>query len=220
MVGKKKSDISNLDEREDSRVSESDQGLVTVGLDISTTCIGVCGLNSKGNVILFYPITFEKDEDSLYKKTDYFIEKMKELLNNLTPSSFNIEEPLKKFKSRLSSAEVLHRLQSFNSMCRYAIYKEFGIAPILYNVNTLRSKLGLIIDKKDKTVSTKEKVRTATLALYPDLPIVKKIITKGKNKGKNLPIKTMEDCIDAFVVAKASSLFDIKKTSKNDKTKK
>lgn len=188
-----------------AKPASSNENDIVIGLDISTTCTGVCGINRAGEAIIFFPVEFEK-EQNLYDKTNYLIQKIKETTKDKRIISFEIEEPLKMFANGGSSADTLHTLQKFNGMCCYAIYNEFEIIPRLHNVNSLRARLGIKINKKDKTKSTKQKVREIVLGLYPNLPIITKTITRGKNKGIVVPTKSYEDCIDAFVVAKAGIL--------------
>jgi hypothetical protein len=197
-----------MDRRNNSTAEKSTiskENSLVIGLDISTTCTGVCGINGNGETTLFFPIEF-KEKANLYEKTDFFIKRIKEEIKDKTVLSFEVEEPLKMFAGGFSSADTLHTLERFNGMCCYAIYNEFGITPKLHNVNSLRSRLGIKINKKDKTKSTKEKVREIVLSLYPNLPIATKTITRGKRKGQIVPEKSSEDCIDAFIVAKSGML--------------
>ncbi len=109
-----------------------------LGLDISTSCIGYCLFDDKGSKLLeLNYVKFNRKLD-LFEKLDEFLEKIKHL-SLMKIDHIAIEEPLKKFKSKYSSADTIALLNFFNGMVSSAVYKLFNKKPVHYNVRVARS---------------------------------------------------------------------------------
>jgi len=174
-----------------------------VGLDISTSVIGVAVLEELTNKIVeLIPVCLDKDE-SVWVRSEQAEQVFKEIQKKYWITSIAVEEPLKMFQSGKSSAQTLITLANFNGIISHAAKVAFGMTPKLINVNTARKTLSIKIDKKDKTKSTKEKVfeQVSSRVSY-NWPT--KILKSGPNKGKQVMEDFAYDICDAYVVARAS----------------
>lgn len=177
-----------------------------LGLDVSTSTIGWSLLTPEGflPIMGFIPLGKEKN---LYSKAQKFVEVMRELAGEHNIQHVFIEEDLKKFKRGLSSARTLQMLSRFNGMVSLMVYREMGIEPVLLNVNEARKTVGVVIDKKDKTLSTKEKVlRWNMEQLGPEVHWPTKILKSGPRKGLEVRLDECGDMSDAYVICKAGQI--------------
>lgn len=110
------------------------------------------------------------------------------------------------FTPGFSSADTILTLAKFNGICCYIVYKLFGITTTDINVTSARSKLGIKVDRKDKTKTTKEKVRIEFVKKYPNVPLTTHVAKTGKNKGNVVLDKENEDMIDAAIIALGGKL--------------
>lgn len=182
---------------------------VNVGLDISSSCIGVCVLDfHTQELIELFPIklTSSKLED-LFDKGDY-VQKIFNQINNkdYIVVNFYVEEIAKKFTTGKSSINTIVVLAKMNMNTCYMFYKTFGIKPTFINVRTARKILGVNIDKKNKSKSTKEKVFEIVKTINPKFPWITHTSSAGKYKGKEVYDKCNEDMCDSWIIAKSGPL--------------
>lgn len=117
---------------------------MTIGLDISTTVIGIAIFDNEDKLCKLEYIKF-KTKTSLFERLDDFIahiEKLNKILQTEDGKSLikniSIEEPLKKFKGKFSNADTIQKLTTMNAMVSGYVYRKFGVEPRYYNVNTAR----------------------------------------------------------------------------------
>jgi hypothetical protein len=137
-----------------------------LGLDISTSCIGYSLFSEEGKLIELNCVKFNSDLTKFEKFEEF--KKATAYLKKFPIKFIAIEEPLKKFMGKFSSAETIALLNFFNGMISSHIYSEFGMEPIYFNVNTAR-KLAFPPAEKEKKV-----------------------------KGKNEPVVELEEVIESF----------------------
>ena len=118
-----------------------------LGLDISTTCIGYSLFSEEGKLIELNCVKFNS-ELSKFERLEEF-KKATSYITKFPIKFIAIEEPLKKFAGKFSSAETISLLNFFNGMISSYLYNTFGIVPIYFNVNTAR-KLAFPPILKDK----------------------------------------------------------------------
>ena len=177
---------------------------VVVSFDISTSCTGVCVLDYKtGDLVLLAHKRLDKFDDE-YEKGDNFS-------NDWIDPTWNvkrvyIEEAAKKFTSGFSSAGTIMTLGRFNGIISYMVYKWWGVKPTMVSVRSARSRLGIKIDYKDKTTSTKDKVGLIVRTMHPEFPWVTKVAKAGKFKGQTVLEKFNEDMVDAWVIGAAGRI--------------
>ena len=94
-------------------------------------------------------------------------------------------------------------MAQFNGVVRWICYEIFGEEVHAINVNTARKNVGLKIDKKDKSKTTKEKVLEQVQQLDSKIIWPERTLKSGPRKG----LKIFDDCCydmaDAWVIGKA-----------------
>lgn len=164
-----------------------------LGLDISTSCTGICILDQDRQLILLDNIRLDKCTDFFEKCVE-----VKKYLDDLKKThliqNIFIEQDLQAFRPGLSSAATINTLARFNGAVTFMAYQTFMIRPDLINVTKARSAVGLKINHKDKTKTTKDKV----------FDWVSSQIEFDWPKKKTGAIKTScYDMSDAYVIASA-----------------
>ena len=166
---------------------------IILGLDISTSCTGVCCLDENGNISLIEPVVLTP-----YKT---FVEKCNSIKENLervkkehNVSEIFIEQNLSSFRRGLSSAHTINTLARFNGACSFIAYQVFGVDPVSLNVTNARNHLKIKIDHKDKTRNTKQKVFEW---------VDSKIQVEWPQKRGGEIKETAYDMADAYVIAMA-----------------
>lgn len=107
-----------------------------LSLDISTSCIGYSLFDENGKLIELNCIKFG-DKITIFEKLEEF-KKATEYLKKFPITFIAIEEPLKKFMGKFSSATTIALLNFFNGMISSYLFLEFGMEPIYFNVNNAR----------------------------------------------------------------------------------
>ena len=128
-----------------------------LGLDISTSCTGVCILDQDGKLILLDNIRLDNCE-GFFQKCAKVYAYMTALLTAHNITHVFIEQDMQAFRPGLSSASTINTLARFNGAVTFITYQIFKVQPTLINVTNARSVVGLKIDHRDKTKSTKQKV--------------------------------------------------------------
>jgi len=174
-----------------------------LGLDISTSSIGWSLLASNGTLIKQAYIPLGKIKNTL-QKTERVIYELKEIKEKHDITHIFIEENLQMFRPGLSSAKVLITLARFNGMVTLLSYQVLGVEPEFLNVNAARKLVGLKINKKDKTTTTKEKVLDwVDNELNQTFAWPMKILKSGPRKGFEIYDAGCFDIADAYVIARA-----------------
>lgn len=176
-----------------------------IGLDISTSIIGVSYLDNKGNLVDLQNINLKK-EKCLFDKSRATLDYFKNISKNSKFSEdvvIYIEEPFQSFSKGFSSAKTISQLNKFNGIVSYIVYDIFNVKPVYINVNTARKNLQIKIDKSLK--NTKEQVfnwvKEREKFKWPE-----KLISRGVNKGLVKYDESCYDMSDAYVISKAGLL--------------
>lgn len=198
-----------------------------LGLDVSTTMIGVCVLGEPETQTVDFngsKITTEKRE--LLLSTNWNIGDKKEYPDSFTKAEavaaelyqlsleYNIteiyiEDFVRGLSHRFNSnLNILLALARFNGLVSWNCYEIFGIKPILVNVSKARTNYGLIFPRGTKSAARKKMV-------------VEKVIEKEGTKfswsfnrnGINYS-KGVDDRADAIVIARYAESLIKNKDSK------
>ena len=117
---------------------------MTLGLDISTTVIGIALFDKNDKFCNLEYIKF-KPKTNLFQRLDDFVEHFEQLSLAINLENgenklehISIEEPLKAFKGKFSNAETIQKLTTMNAFISSYLYRKFKIEPRYYNVNTAR----------------------------------------------------------------------------------
>ncbi len=166
-----------------------------LGLDISTSVVGYCIIDKKGNLHNLSYISLSKLE-TLFDKAEAVAEILKDYEGLV--SHIAIEEPLVMFQEGFSRAQILSKLSMFNGMVSMMTKFIYNQTPVYYNVNTAR-KLSFPDLRFPKGSDRKELVRTEIAKKYTDIDWP--AISRGKNEGK--PRKECYDMADSAIIALA-----------------
>tara|TARA_Y100000592_G_C5342074_1_gene254715 strand:- start:173 stop:739 length:567 start_codon:yes stop_codon:yes gene_type:complete len=176
-----------------------------LGLDISTSIIGITVLNEDFSKYLFDYIDLTKIK-SYFKKADIVRDKLKEIKDQYSIDYIGIEENLQAFRPGLSSAKTLMQLSRFNGVVSQISYELFNLEPLYINVNSARTNLQIKINKKLK-LNTKEQVfewvSNDFIKENIEFEWPTKILKSGPNKGRVKYNKCCYDISDSYVICKA-----------------
>lgn len=182
---------------------------VDIGLDVSTSVIGVCVLNHHtGALIDLFPVKLQKAslEDIWDKALDFrLILGLKHKPEWVVKRVF-VEDVAKVFSPGFSSAGTIVTLAKMNALACLIAMDEFKVKPSFVNVRSARSKLGIKIDTKDKTKNTKEKVFEIVLALNPKFPWIQHVAKTGKHAGNLVYDACNQDMGDAWVTCRGGQV--------------
>jgi hypothetical protein len=193
-------------------IKESDVSY-TIGLDISTSIIGICIFKNKDFVKLIHiDLTKEK---CMFQKAKIFEKEFFENVLCTIDKSFitkkidkvYIEDTLQSFARGLSSARTLMQLSRFNGIVSNIVFRVTRIKPEFINVNTARKSLDIKLDKN----SVKSKKEQIVEWVNKDLGGYNwptKIISRGKNKGLVKFENFCYDIADAYVICKAGIIIN------------
>lgn len=184
---------------------------VDIGLDISTSIIGVCVLLTDGTLekLDAIKLTSTKLEDH-YQKADVVSEYIQNELSGYNIRNIYVEEAHMRFSPGFSSAKTLFSLANFNGIVCHMCYTMLQKKPIMIGVRTARKALGIKIDTKDKSISNKDKVFIKVVEMQPSFPWRVKVATSGKRKGEEVYEKLNYDMADAWVIVRAGQLLSSK----------
>jgi predicted metalloenzyme YecM len=120
---------------------------MTLGLDISTTVVGIAMFDNENKICNLEYIKF-KQKATLFEKLKDFINHFEVLSDALKLDDkevglkhISIEEPLKAFKGKFSNADTIQKLTMMNAMISGYLYVKFGLEPRYYNVQTARKQV-------------------------------------------------------------------------------
>ena len=167
-----------------------------LGLDISTSIIGITILNKDGIIIHTEALDLRNKNHypDVYKKYERVYSYLLELKldYNYNFSHIFIEQSLQMFRSGFSSAKTLSTLSSFNWVVSYLCYRELKKKPEHLSAASARKACGISIPKGKKA---KEVVVQFLLDNEP------KFVVEYTKSGNLKP--KYYDIADSIVIAKA-----------------
>ena len=172
-----------------------------LALDISTSCTGYC-IFDEDKLIDIGSINLSKHK-GLFEKASLVKSEILKLSNKYQIRNVAVEENLQAFRPGLSSAKTLMTLAQFNGVVRWICHESLVVPVESINVNTARKNVGLKINKKDKTKTTKEKVLDWVSEDNPSIKWPTKILKSGPSKGQKRICSESYDMADAYVIGKS-----------------
>lgn len=169
-----------------------------LGLDLSTSCVGYCVLESSDLSIVELGHISLKKIDGLFNKVDSVVPKILVILDSLNVDRCVIEESVQAFTPGFSSAHTILTLAKFNALVSYGVRKQLGDANISFvKPGEARKTCDLVMTTKKKAgVGQKEQTFQQLTAPNGLLSHITWDMTKtGKVKPESY------DRADAFVVA-------------------
>lgn len=182
--------------------------MLIVGLDVSTSCTGICFIDSeiqpddKGSHILLLDKIEFKGCKSFFEKADKIRSEFIRHISNFreTPAVFALEEPLLGFSKGMSSATTITTLIRFNGIVSYIGRELFRVDPSYISAAHARKLCGIKLQRTSIAgMSQKEQVFK-----HMSENDLKHIIWQKKKNGS--PIDASRDMTDAYVIARAAHL--------------
>jgi hypothetical protein len=119
--------------------------MLILALDVSTTCTGLAIARQDGQII-HYEACVQKG--NVFEKANMLKGVLGRLHSTYDIQEVYIEEPLKAFGARLSSANTLQLLGGFNLLVQYLVNEMFGKPPVLLGASTARKLSGFNTESK------------------------------------------------------------------------
>ena len=167
-----------------------------LGLDISTTIVGVALIDANGNLVVSEHWDITK-QDTLFEKAEMIGSLLWALKNEHNVSHVFVETALKKFIPGRSRADTLIKLAKFNGIVSWLSFDTFNQTPIFINVNTARTLYGLSFPRGTKGPQRKKMVVEAVND--KEKSAFRYEMARG---GKNYK-KGTDERADAVVIARA-----------------
>jgi hypothetical protein len=173
-----------------------------IGLDISSSVVGVCFLDANdGSIIKLTHVEFPKKLKNLFDKANYFKKEFIKFSADLVISEIWVEESLQSFRSGFSSAKTLSILSKINALISYVARETHNVEPQYISATSARSTCGIKILSKKHGCLIPAKQQAFTWALNGPLA---NIVFPKKKTGtyKNY----CYDQSDAFIIAQCGFL--------------
>ena len=163
-----------------------------LGLDISTSVIGIAVLDEDKNLMSYDAIKFKSDV-SLEERADFLSKEIQTLNTTWRIKHVFVEQPFIAFSGGKTTAVTMSKLQRFNGMCCYGLYCIYRNSPTLIQANKARGLVGIKVRRGEKA---KPVVLAWVQENYKDSFAYE--MTRHGN-----PKPTTYDMADAVVVARA-----------------
>lgn len=163
-----------------------------LGLDISTSVVGIAVLNKHKEIIFYNAIKFKANMD-LESRAEFLQNTIQVIDSQWRINHVFVEQPFIAFSGGKTTAVTMSKLQRFNGMCCYGIYSLYGNSPTLIQANKARGLVGIKVKRGQKA---KPVVLEWVKDEYPD------DFTYEMTKYGN-PKPATFDMADAIVVARA-----------------
>lgn len=171
-----------------------------LGLDISTSVIGLCIIDENENLIVLDAVKLTSTTlSNMWEKADKGIEEITKLVGDRKVERIFVEANAKMFSTGFSSADTLLTLAKFNGLISYLSHKAFKAEVVDVNVTSARKAIGFKNAKSDKR-PVKEKVFEFVTALHPEFPWKRHVAKTGKSQGQEVYNTEMKDACDAWVI--------------------
>lgn len=173
-----------------------------MGLDISTSVVGVTILDENFNVELMTHISF-KSSMNFWEKADHALEQFWEIFDKHGAMHVvYVEEPVLSYSPGKSSAQTIMTLAKFNYILSYEIRLHQNRDPIHITVGEARKTCGIKTVQRKKAGGLSHKEQCAAYLMQTDLSHISWPKTKN-GTYKNF----VSDEIDSYVIAKAGVIF-------------
>ena len=120
-----------------------------LGLDISTSVIGIAVLDEDKNLMSYDAIKFKSDV-SLEERADFLSKEIQTLNTTWRIKHVFVEQPFIAFSGGKTTAVTMSKLQRFNGMCCYGLYCIYRNSPTLIQANKARGLVGIKVRRGEK----------------------------------------------------------------------
>ena len=124
-----------------------------LGLDISTSIVGVTILDKDGKSLLCESIDLRNKKlfTDLLSKADEMNHQLNNLQSQYSVKHIFIEEPFMFFNSGKSTAKTMAVLQNFNGIISWLCFRVFGLKPQYVSANQARKICGIKIPRGENS---------------------------------------------------------------------
>ena len=137
-----------------------------LGLDISTSVVGISVINMAGDLIHYSHVTLNKvkrkepEYESIWKKGNKIYETLLEINAQFDIGYVFIEAPAEGGFGGMTNAKTMAILQSFNGIVSWQTELIFGVSPIHLAVRSMRKKAGIKqLGSRGKSKKEKQRVK-------------------------------------------------------------
>jgi len=170
-----------------------------LGLDLSTSIIGMCIVDDDGEICHQEYIDLRKEE-TFFHKVKSAKERILYLFESHLIKEVWVEQSLQAFRPGFSSAKTLLTLSKFGGIMEWIIFENTGLTPKYIGATSARKQCGIKVPRGEKG---KDVVMRFLLDKEPAFVVE---YTKYGNIKKHY-----YDIADAIVIAKAGFLCQLKK---------
>lgn len=185
-----------------------------LGLDISTTMVGVAVVNPETRELVVVDGWDISKASTLFEKAEIIGAELYTLRSEYNIEEVFIETALKKFLPGKSRADTIIKLAKFNGIVSWICFECFEKDPVYINVNTARTLYGLSFPRGTKGPQRKKMVIEAVIE--KEKTAFKYEMARG---GRNYK-KGTDDRADAVVIARAGEYSIRNKNNKGFLTEK
>ena len=184
-----------------------------LGLDISTTLVGIAIIDTDGKLVRSQGVDLSKI-DNIYERLETIGAELYTLRSEYNIEHVFIETALKKFLPGKSRADTIIKLAKFNGVVSWICFECFEMQPTYINVNTARSLYGLSFPRGTKGPQRKKMVIEAVIE-KEKTSFQYEMARGGRNYKKGT-----DDRADAVVIARAGEFLLRNKNNKGFLTEK
>ena len=167
-----------------------------LGLDISTTMVGVAVLDNAGKLVKSEAWDISRC-DTLFDKAEFVGAELHALKSEYKIDHIFIETALKKFLPGKSRADTILKLAKFNGIVSWICFESYDLEPTYINVNTARTCYGLSFPRGTKGPQRKKMVIESVIE-KEKMAFSYEMARGGRNYKKGT-----DDKADAVVIARA-----------------
>lgn len=149
---------------------------VGVGLDVSTTCLGICVFDKENNNIV-YSKALRLAKFSHPEKKKPVEEEFQKIAGMFDVKSVCIEAPL--FMRGKTSADTITKLFFFNGWVSCFAFSKFKTYPRYVDLNKARRKYGLSVPGKEVTKENNSKKKVFDFLVSLGYPLVEERTPQG-----------------------------------------
>tara|TARA_A100001515_G_scaffold23463_1_gene18121 strand:- start:34 stop:612 length:579 start_codon:yes stop_codon:yes gene_type:complete len=185
-----------------------------LGLDISTTMVGVAVIDTNSRALVNVEGWDISKAQTIFEKAEIIGAELYTLRSKYNITEVFIETALKKFLPGRSRADTIIKLAKFNGIVSWICFECFEKDPTYINVNTARTLYGLSFPRSTKGPQRKKMVIEAVIE--KEKTAFKYEMARG---GRNYK-KGTDDRADAVVIARAGEYLLRNKNNKGFLTEK
>jgi hypothetical protein len=171
-----------------------------LGLDVSTSVVGVTILNQNFDVILMTHVNLGKIKE-FWAKVDHIHNEIEKLFSSYQITETYIEEPANRFSAGMSSSHTINTLIKFNALVSWKV-RSVSKEPHHVTAAEARKKCGMVLHRVSKVgVSHKQQVFDQITGKGG---LLQNVTIPRTKTGK--VDQTFYDEIDSYVIARTGVL--------------